>query len=142
ENAKLNLSYTIITAPADGRVSKVNIQPGQFVNAGQTLFSIVMDKSIWVTANFKETQLEHMKRGQKVIVHVDAFPDHDFMAYIASFAPATGARFSLLPPDNASGNFVKVVQRIPVKIEFANRNDKQLALLRPGMNVNVDVNID
>lgn len=142
ESAKLNLSYTVITAPEDGMVSKVNIQPGQFVNAGQSLFSVVIDKNIWVTANFKETQLEKMKAEQKVIIHVDAFPDHEFEARVSSFSPATGARFSLLPPDNASGNFVKVVQRVPVKIEFTNPNDKQLALLRPGMNVNVDVNID
>lgn len=142
ENAKLNLSYTVITAPADGMVSKVNIQPGQFVNAGQSLFSVVLDQSIWVTANFKETQLDKMKEGQKVIIHVDAFPDHEFEARVSSFAAATGAKFALLPPDNASGNFVKVVQRIPVKIEFTNPNDKQLALLRPGMNVDVDVHLD
>jgi len=142
ENAQLNLSYTVITAPEDGMVSKINIQPGQFVNAGQSLFSVVIDKAIWVTANFKETQMEKMKPGQRVVIHVDAFPGHDFEAKVASFAPATGARFSLLPPDNASGNFVKVVQRVPVKIEFADKNDHQLALLRPGMNVNVDVNLD
>jgi membrane fusion protein (multidrug efflux system) len=141
ENAKLNLSYTVITAPADGKVSKVTIQPGQFVNAGQSLFSIVLDKSIWVTANFKETQLEDIKPGQDVIVHADAYPDYDFKAKVASFAPATGARFSLLPPDNASGNFVKVVQRVPVKIVFTG-DSKQLSLLRPGMNVTVDVHVN
>lgn len=142
ENAKLNLSYSVITAPTDGRVSKVNIQPGQLVNVGQSLFSIVNDKTTWVTANFKETQLDKMKEGQKVIVHVDAFPGHDFEGRIASFSPATGARFALLPPDNASGNFVKVVQRVPVKIEFTNKNDKEVAALRPGMNVKADVFLD
>lgn len=142
DNAKLNLSYTVITAPEDGLVANVNIQPGQFLNAGQSLFSIVIDKKIWVTANFKETQLDKMKPGQKVIVHVDAFSSHDFEAKIASFAPATGAKFSLLPPDNASGNFVKVVQRVPVKIEFTNPNDKEIAQLRAGMNVTVDVLLD
>ena len=80
DNAKLNLSYTVITAPEDGLVSKVNVQPGQYVQAGQQLFTIVMDKDVWVVANFKETQLDKMKIGQKVIVHVDAFPGHDFEA--------------------------------------------------------------
>lgn len=142
ETAKLNLSYSIITAPTDGRVSKVNIQPGQMVNMGQSLFSIVNDKTTWITANFKETQLDKMKEGQKVIVHVDAFPEHDFEGRVASFSPATGARFALLPPDNASGNFVKVVQRVPVRIEFTNKNDKAIAELRPGMNVKADVFVD
>ena len=142
DNARLNLSYTVITAPSDGLVSKINIQPGQFVNAGQSLFSIVIDKNLWVTANFKETQLDKMKEGLPVIVHVDAFPGHDFQAKVSSFAPATGAKFALLPPDNATGNFVKVVQRVPVKIEFTDPRDKDLALLRPGMNVNVDVHIN
>lgn len=142
ENAKLNLSYTVITAPEDGLVSKVNVQAGQFLNAGQSLFSVVVDKNIWVTANFKETQLDKMKVGQKVIIHVDAFPDHDFEGVVASFAPATGAKFSLLPPDNASGNFIKVVQRVPVKITFTDSKDKDLPELRPGMNVDVDVHLD
>ncbi len=142
ENAKLNLSYTVITAPADGNVSKINIQPGQLVQAGQSLFSIVLDKAPWVVANFKETQLDKMKTGQEVEVHVDAFPDADLKAKLTSFAPATGARFALLPPDNASGNFVKVVQRVPVKIEFTNPKDKYVQQLRPGMNVDVDVHLD
>ncbi|HTN44940.1 MAG TPA: HlyD family secretion protein [Flavipsychrobacter sp.] len=142
ETAKLNLSYSVITAPTDGRVSKINVQPGQLLNMGQSVFSIVNDKTTWVTANFKETQLEKMKEGQKVIVHVDAFPDHEFEARVASFSPATGARFALLPPDNASGNFVKVVQRVPVRMEFVNKTDKSIAQLRPGMNVKVDVFLD
>lgn len=140
--AKLNLSYAIITAPADGLVSKVNVQPGQFLQAGQPVFSIVLNDDVWVVANFKETQFNKMKIGQRVIVHVDAFPGRDFEAKLTSFSPATGARFALLPPDNASGNFVKVVQRLPVKIEFANQNDPLLKQLRAGMNVNVDVNLD
>lgn len=142
DEAKLNLSYAVITAPADGLVSKVNVQPGQFVQAGQSLFSIVLNEDLWVVANFKETQFDKMKVGQRVIVHVDAFPDHDFEAKLASFAPATGARFALLPPDNASGNFVKVVQRLPVKIEFTQPNDTLVKQLRPGMNVDVDVHLD
>ena len=142
ENARLNLSYTVITAPEDGKVSKINIQPGQFVQAGQALFSIVLNDAIWVVANFKETQLDKMKEGQKVTVHADAFSDHPFEAKLTSFSPATGAKFSLLPPDNATGNFVKVVQRVPVKIEFLNPNDPIVKRLRPGMNVNVDVHLN
>jgi len=142
EAANLNLSYTVITAATDGQISKVNLQPGQFLQAGQSLFNIVPENAKWVVANFKETQLTKMKPGQKVIIKVDAFPDHKFEAKVASFSPATGSKFALLPPDNASGNFVKVVQRVPVKIEFTNPQDKQLSLLRAGMNVLVDVHLD
>lgn len=142
EDAKLKLSYTIITAPEDGKVSRVNVQEGQLLQSGQSTFNIVHGKEIWVVANFKETQLRKMQIGQKVVVHVDAFPSHDFNATLSSFSPATGAKFSLLPPDNASGNFVKVVQRLPVKIEFTNQSDTLLNRLRPGMNVDVDVHLD
>lgn len=142
EDAKLNLSYAIIIAPEDGLVSKVNVQPGQFLQAGQALFIIVLNDDIWVAANFKETQFNKMKIGQKVIVYADAFPDHSFEAQLTSFAPATGARFALLPPDNSSGNFVKVVQRLSVKIEFTNKADSLIKQIRPGMNVSVDVHLD
>lgn len=139
---KLNLSYTVITAPQDGLVSKINVQPGQFVQAGQPLFSIVHSDNVWVVANFKETQLDKMKTGQKVIIKVDAYPGHKFEASLVSFSPATGATFALLPPDNSSGNFVKVVQRLPVKIDFINTSDTLVKKLRPGMNVLVDVYLD
>ena len=142
EDAKLKLSYTIITAPEDGKVSRVNVQEGQLLQGGQSTFNIVHGKDIWVVANFKETQLRKMQIGQKVVVHADAFPSHDFNATLSSFSPATGAKFSLLPPDNASGNFVKVVQRLPVKIEFINQSDTLLNRLRPGMNVDVDVHLN
>lgn len=142
ENAKLNLSYATITAPESGRVSKVNVHEGQLLQAGQSTFNIVHTNDLWVVANFKETQFKKIAPGQKVTVHVDAFPDHDFNAEVASFSPATGAKFSLLPPDNATGNFVKVVQRIPVKIEFTQMQDSLLKRLRPGMNVNVDVHVN
>jgi len=141
ESAKLKLSYTVITAPADGRVSRVDVVPGQLLQTGQSTFNIVHSEKEWVVANFKETQLRKMAVGQKVVIHVDAFPDHDFDAVLSSFSPATGAKFSLLPPDNATGNFVKVVQRLPVKIEFTNPSDSLLKRLRPGMNVNVDVHL-
>jgi len=140
--ARLNLSYTVITAAGDGLVSKVNVQPGQYVQAGQSLFSVVHSNELWVVANFKETQLNKMLEGQKVSIHADAFPKHSFDARVASFSPATGATFALLPPDNASGNFVKVVQRLPVRIEFTDKADSLVKRLRPGMNVDVDVHLD
>jgi membrane fusion protein (multidrug efflux system) len=139
--AKLNLSYVVVVAPESGIVSKVNVQPGQFLQAGQSLFSIVLSNDIWVVGNFKETQFEKMRIGQRVIISADAFPGHEFEAKLASFSPATGSLFALLPPDNASGNFVKVVQRLPVKIEFANPADSLVKQLRPGMNVGVDVHL-
>jgi membrane fusion protein (multidrug efflux system) len=139
--ANLQLSYASITAPQNGVVSRKNVQPGQFVQAGQPLFTVVNDSDVWVVANFKETQVASMKIGTDVDVVVDAFKNKTVKAYIASFSPATGARFSLLPPDNATGNFVKVVQRVPVKIRM--KADKEmLQLLRPGLSVNVTVNID
>jgi len=140
--AKLNLSYTAVVAQESGLVSKVNVQSGQFIQAGQSLFSIVLSNDVWVVANFKETQFEKMKIGQKVIVHVDAFPGHSFEATLTSFSPATGSMFSLLPPDNSSGNFVKVVQRLPVKIEFNKTEETLVKQLIPGMNVTVDVHLD
>ena len=141
DNAKLNLSYTVIVAPEDGYVSKINVQLGQLVQAGQSIFSVIGTDAPWVVANFKETQKARLHPGQKVVVHIDAFPGHDFEAKVGSLSPATGARFALLPPDNASGNFVKTVQRLPVKIEFTT-SDQFLKDLKPGMNVDVDVHLD
>lgn len=140
--ATLNLSYTVIIAQQDGLVSKINVQPGQFVQSGQALFSIVHSNEVWVVANFKETQLNKMRAGQRVIVTADAFPRHKFQAELTSFSPATGSTFALLPPDNATGNFVKVVQRLPVKIEFTDLSDSLVKKLRPGLNVSVDVHLD
>lgn len=138
EYAKLQLSYTVITAPADGIVSKRNVQLGQLVQAGQSLVSVVNDKGLYITANFKETQMEHLKPGEKVDVTVDAYPDKPVQGSVESFSGATGARFSLLPPDNATGNFVKVVQRVPVRIKLEAAQEF-LNLLRPGMSVKVVV---
>jgi membrane fusion protein (multidrug efflux system) len=138
--ANLQLTYTTIKAPASGITSKKSVQLGQLVQAGQTLFSVVNDNSLFVTANFKETQLEHLRNGQKVELEVDAFPDMPLEGTVYNFSPATGARFSLLPPDNATGNFVKVVQRVPVKIKI-NGNKETLGKLRAGMSVNVSVSI-
>jgi membrane fusion protein (multidrug efflux system) len=136
--ARLQLSYTVITAPTTGIVSRRNIQLGQLVQAGQTLFAIVNENGIYVTANFKETQLEPLRVGEKVDINADAYSDSTFHGEIESFSGATGAKFSLLPPDNATGNFVKVVQRVPVKIRI-NADTSLMRLLRPGMSVSVVV---
>lgn len=140
--ANLTLSYTVVTAAVDGQISTVDIQPGQLVQPGQALFYIINSENAWVVANFKETQLTKMKEGQKVAISADAYPDVEFEGEVTSFSPATGARFSLLPPDNATGNFVKTIQRLPVKISLTQNNDKEkVKLLRPGMNVEVDVHL-
>ncbi|RYU88004.1 HlyD family secretion protein [Mucilaginibacter terrigena] len=136
--AKLQLSYTDVKSPASGIVAKKNVQIGQLVQAGQTLFSVVNDNSIFVTANFKETQLNKIKNGLKVDLKVDAYPDLKVEGTVYNFSPATGAKFSLLPPDNATGNFVKVVQRVPVKIKITGSKE-DIAKLRPGMSVDVSV---
>jgi membrane fusion protein (multidrug efflux system) len=142
EVAQLNLTYTVVTAAIDGQISKIDIQPGQLVQQGQSLFYIINNTEAWVVANFKETQLNKMVIGQKVTVKVDAYPDYDFQGTLTSFSPATGSRFSLLPPDNATGNFVKTIQRLPVKISLNATNDpKKIELLRPGMNADVDVHL-
>ncbi|RZK51871.1 MAG: HlyD family secretion protein [Pedobacter sp.] len=139
--AKLQLSYTHIKAPTTGIVAKKNIQKGQLVQAGQSLFSIVDANSIYVTANFKETQLEKIHTGQKVKIDVDAYPGQDIEGEVYNFSPITGAKGSLLPPDNATGNFVKVIQRVPVKIKIVNKDKTVLEKLRPGMSVKVSVAI-
>lgn len=141
--AQLNLSYTVVTAAIDGQVSRIDIQSGQLVQQGQALFYLINNSDVWVIANFKETQLYKMKIGQKVAIQIDAFEDEKFEGKITSFSPATGSQFSILPPDNATGNFVKTVQRIPVKIQFSNHNQTaNLALLRSGMNAEVAVLIE
>ena len=134
--AQLNLQYTTIVAPFDGIVSKRNVEPGQVVQAGQPLLSVVNLSDVWITANFKETQLAKMNVGQSASIHVDAY-DHDLKGHVDSIGGGTGARFSLLPPENATGNYVKVVQRVPVKIVFESGQD--ISKLRPGMSVNVTV---
>ncbi|WP_236668552.1 HlyD family secretion protein [Hymenobacter rubidus] len=139
DNAKLQLSYTTITAPQDGIISKKNVQPGQVVGPGQQLFGIVGSARTWIIANFKETQLEDMKVGQPVKIEVDAYPKEEFQGHIESLSAATGARFALLPPDNASGNFVKVTQRIPVRIALDKVDPEHP--LRAGMSVNAVVQV-
>ena len=137
ETAELNLSYTVITAPCDGYVSRKEIQIGQLVQPGQTLLDIVDGTEVWITANYKETQLEHIHPGNEVEIKVDAIPDKTFKGKVVSLSTATGAALSLLPQDNSAGNFVKVRQRIPVRIELTDNAD--LNLLRAGMNVECEV---
>jgi membrane fusion protein, multidrug efflux system len=132
--AVLQESYVSVTAPASGVVSRKNVELGQYVQAGQPLLAIVSEAAPWVVANFKETQLKKMRVGQPVDIEVDAYPKYVFHGKIDSIAAATGARFSLLPPDNATGNFTKVVQRIPVKIVL-DGGTAESGDLRPGMSV-------
>lgn len=136
--AKLQLSYAIVIAPIDGIVSKKNAVTGQLIQAGQPMCAIMTEQNIWAVANFKETQFEKMKPGMKVELDIDAFPGKIVTGKISSFASATGSKFSLIPPDNATGNFVKVVQRVPVKIELDKANEI-FKNLKPGMSVYVKV---
>ena len=137
ETAELNLSYTVITAPCDGYASRKEIQIGQLVQPGQTLLDIVDGSDVWITANYKETQLVHIRPGSEVEIKVDAIPDKTFTGKVVSLSTATGAALSLLPQDNSAGNFVKVHQRIPVRIELTDNADHNL--LRAGMNVECEV---
>lgn len=135
DQAKLNIGYTVIRAPVDGIVSRKSAEPGMQVSPGQQIMALVPLDDIWVTANFKETQLKKMRVGQKVEVEVDTYgSSHKFVGHVDSIAAASGARFSLLPPENATGNFVKVVQRVPVKLVLEPGENRQHLLL-PGMSV-------
>src|ERR1022692_1676042 len=144
DQAQLNLAYTTIVAPVDGVVGKRSVQVGANVSSAQDLMAIVPLSDIWVTANFKETQLAHMRPGQPAKIKVDTYGGRKWDGHVTSIGGATGAKYSLLPPENATGNYVKVVQRIPVRIDF-DGNDKpdfnQDGLLRPGMSVGPDVKV-
>jgi len=139
EQAKLNLEYTRITAPVSGKITRKNVEPGDYIQTGETLFSIVPHE-IWVVVNFKETQLTHMQPGQAATIRIDAFPGRVFKGHVDSLQSGTGARFSLLPAENATGNYVKVVQRLPVKIVFDEPLDVQ-ALFAPGLSVEPEVKV-
>jgi membrane fusion protein (multidrug efflux system) len=130
--AELNLQYATVKAPVKGLVSRKTVEPGQIVQPGQPLMALIPLEEVWVTANFKETQLQNMRPGQRATVKVDAIGGKEFTGKVDSIAGATGARFSLLPPENATGNFVKVVQRVPVKILLDPGQDPE-HLLRPGL---------
>ncbi|MEP1075102.1 HlyD family secretion protein [Leptolyngbya sp. PL-A3] len=139
--AQLQLSYTQITAPAEGRIGRKTVEVGQQVQAGQPLMAVVGD-DLWIIANFKETQMDDIKPGESVEIELDAFPSHTFTGHVDSLAPASGSQFALLPPDNATGNFTKVVQRIPVKITFdpesLNGFESQIS---PGMSATISVHV-
>jgi membrane fusion protein (multidrug efflux system) len=136
--AKLVLSYTYIIALVDGYVGERTLSIGQLVNANQVVATIVLSEKMWVTANFKETQIKELEQGQAVTISIDALGGEEFKGKVVGFSPATGAKFSMVEPDNATGNFVKIAQRIPVKIEF-DAPPKELKKVRPGMNVTVEV---
>ena len=133
EQARLNLSYTEISASLAGRIASKSDAVGDYVQVGQNLMALVPDE-VWVTANFKETDLDHMRVAQPVDIYVDAYPEKVFHGHVDSFQAGSGAAFSLLPPQNATGNYVKVVQRVPVKIVFASPPGGHW-LLGPGMSV-------
>jgi len=136
--AKNDLANTVIRAPVDGVTGNGSAEPGQYVKPGEQLMVVVPLPSVYVTANFKETQLTHMRPGQPAEILVDAYPDHPIRGRVESFAPASGAEFSLLPPDNATGNFTKIVQRVPVRI-WVPTGGPLAHLLRPGLSVTVTV---
>jgi membrane fusion protein (multidrug efflux system) len=133
DQALLDLQYTTVKALLSGVIGNKTVQVGQIVQIGQPVLAIIPLDDVWVTANYKETQLKNMRVGQRATFSVDALGGREFKGHVESIAPATGARFSLLPPENATGNYVKVVQRIPVKIVLDEPNTGRM--LRPGMSV-------
>jgi membrane fusion protein (multidrug efflux system) len=138
--AYLQWQYTFIKAPFDGVISKKSAEAGQFLAAGSPVCSAVDIQHVWVTANFKETQIAPVRAGQEVDVHLDAYPDVVLKGKVVSFSGATGAKFSLLPPDNATGNFVKVTQRVPVRIELEPNRDSSV-YIAPGFSANVEIKV-
>lgn len=139
--AELNLSYTVITAPCDGVTSRKAIQEGQLIQPGQTLLSLVEYDNVWIIANYKETQTYHIREGLPVSIKVDAVPGITYHGRVATLSNATGAQYSIIPQDNSAGNFVKVEQRVPVKIVFTPENSREdINRLRSGMNVECEVN--
>ena len=138
DRARLNLSYTQVTAPEDGIVTKVEqLQVGDYITSAQPLFALISASKVWVEANFKETELTHMRPGQKAVVGIDTYPDRDFSATVESLSPGTGSAFSLLPPENATGNWVKVVQRLPVRLQLDRLPED--TPLHAGMSADVEV---
>jgi membrane fusion protein (multidrug efflux system) len=133
DQAQLNLSYTRIYAPQSGRIANKALEAGEYIRVGQPLM-VIVPQEVWVIANFKETQLKYMKPGQQVKIKVDAYPQRTFKGHIDSIQAGTGAVFSLLPPENATGNFIKIVQRVPVKIVF-DEDPNEMKMLSPGMSV-------
>ncbi len=141
EQARLNLSYTTIIAPESGIVNNKTVEVGQNVSSGQTLMTLIPLENVWVAANFKETQLTNMRAGQPVIITVDAYGGREYHGKVTQIGGATGSMLSLFPPENATGNYVKVVQRVPVRIDFTNPDENKDHLLRPGMSVTPTVQV-
>ena len=138
EMAQLNLSYTVVTAPYEGYMGRRTLEPGQFVQAGQTLSYLVRSNDKWITANYKETQIDHIFIGQKVLIRVDTLKGQTFEGKVTAISEATGSKYALVPTDNSAGNFVKVQQRIPVRIEFTNASSQEMKRLRAGMMVETE----
>ena len=138
DSAQRDLDHTIVRAPMSGTATQVdNIQLGRFISAGTPVLSVIDDQAPWIDANPKETDITYLRVGQKATLDIDSFPDHTFTGTVVAVSPGTGAQFSILPPQNATGNWVKVVQRVPVRIAFDKSEDTQL--LRSGMSVNVEI---
>jgi membrane fusion protein, multidrug efflux system len=140
--AQRQLDYAIVRAPCDGIVSKRAAEEGQYISVGQNLCAVVENNNMWVTANVKETQLKNLKVGQQVKIKIDAYPNLDLNGKIESFSGATGAKYSLLPPDNSTGNFIKIIQRIPVKISISELPVDKTQILFPGMSVFVRISLE
>lgn len=138
EMARLNLSYTVVTAPYDGYIGRRTLEPGQLVQAGQTLSYLIRGNDKWVTANYKETQIAHIFIGQKVLIKVDALSNRVFHGTVTAISEATGSKYSLIPTDNSAGNFVKIQQRIPVRIDFNDASPEDMQNLRTGMMVETE----
>ena len=136
--ARLNLSYTVLIAPYDGYIGRRTLEPGQFVQAGQTISYLVRNQDKYITANYKETQIARIFIGQEVVIKVDAFPGRRFRGRVTAISEATGSKYSLVPTDNSAGNFVKVQQRIPVRIDFEDVSQEDMSLFRAGMMVETE----
>jgi membrane fusion protein (multidrug efflux system) len=139
EEAQLNLEYTRLRAPTNGYIARKSVEIGMFASSDKSLLGFVQEEDRWVIANYKETDLDSIERGKSVVITVDAIPRRQFEGYVESISPSTGATFTLLPPDNATGNFTKVVQRVPVKIRFKNLESGDSDLLQAGLSANVSV---
>jgi membrane fusion protein (multidrug efflux system) len=143
DRAKLNLSYTAVVAPDDGVVAKVEqLQAGDYINAAAPLFTLISSRDIWIEANFKEDELANMRPGQSATVSIDAYPSHRFKAHVVSMSPGTGSQFSMLPPENATGNWVKVVQRVPVRLQLEDNELGDALPLHAGLSADVTVDTE
>ena len=133
--ARLNLSYTVVLAPCDGKLGRRALEEGQYITAGQSVTYILPNSQKWIVANYKETQVENLKLGQEVRIAIDALSDREFTGKITAISGATGSKYSLVPTDNSAGNFVKIQQRIPVRIDFTDLSEEDNARLAAGMMV-------